>query len=200
MIHNYFLRIRCSIVSYVQEMIIITGPVYAPVYVNGEWVFINRTIGTFPKLVHVPTHFYKLVVCYKRPPGGASNTKAPSSNTRGSAERSIVPYNGGAQQSQGAVDWWPAELSNTNKSVVAVAAFLVPNTGNVDAKVSIWYIINCLTFTCVISRLIFYKTPLAHTAVRIEQLEALCKYMCELMACFCTLEVQHGVVTVLYMM
>lgn len=52
----------------------ITGPVYAPLYVNNEWVFINRTIGTFPKLVHVPTHFFKLVVCYKRPANGVKNS------------------------------------------------------------------------------------------------------------------------------
>lgn len=129
-------------------MIVITGPVYAPVYVNGEWVFINRTIGTFPKLVHVPTHFYKLVVCYKRPPGSVANTRALSANSstnsnngtttgaasKGSAEKSIVPYNS-AQQSQ---DWWPADLGNdNNKSVVAVAAFLVPNTDHVDSKVAV---------------------------------------------------------------
>ena len=28
-------------------MVVITGPVYAPMYVQGEWVAINRTIGTY---------------------------------------------------------------------------------------------------------------------------------------------------------
>eukprot|EP00428_Durinskia_dybowskii_P066799 CAMPEP_0170384430 /NCGR_PEP_ID=MMETSP0117_2-20130122/15993_1 /TAXON_ID=400756 /ORGANISM="Durinskia baltica, Strain CSIRO CS-38" /LENGTH=70 /DNA_ID=CAMNT_0010640177 /DNA_START=512 /DNA_END=720 /DNA_ORIENTATION=+ len=38
-----------------QEALVITGPVYAPMFINNEWVFLNRTIGSFPKLVHVPT-------------------------------------------------------------------------------------------------------------------------------------------------
>jgi DNA/RNA endonuclease G (NUC1) len=43
-----------------QEMVIITGPVFAPTYMNGKWVYFNQTIGTFPRLVNVPTHFFKV--------------------------------------------------------------------------------------------------------------------------------------------
>jgi len=64
-------------------MIIVTGPVYAPVLLTGnqkqmhqsaeshvrvdptptanEWIHIRRTIGSFPRLIQVPTHFFKVV-------------------------------------------------------------------------------------------------------------------------------------------
>ncbi len=57
----------------------ITGPVYAPIYVNGEWVYMNRTIGTFPKLVHVPTHFYKVIIGVKKTSNSAGkNNQLPT--------------------------------------------------------------------------------------------------------------------------
>lgn len=31
------------------EMVIVTGPVFAPTLVNGRWVYAHSTIGTFPK-------------------------------------------------------------------------------------------------------------------------------------------------------
>ncbi len=40
----------------------ITGPVFAPSFINNEWVFVHRTVGTFPRLISVPTHFYKVIV------------------------------------------------------------------------------------------------------------------------------------------
>lgn len=47
------------------EVEIISGPVFAPVYSNGKWMYINNTIGTFPKLITVPTHFFKVIICKK---------------------------------------------------------------------------------------------------------------------------------------
>jgi hypothetical protein len=32
----------------------------------GEWIFLNKTIGKFPKLIHVPTHFFKIVFAKKK--------------------------------------------------------------------------------------------------------------------------------------
>jgi DNA/RNA endonuclease G (NUC1) len=29
---------------------------------NNEWVYATKTVGTFPKLVHVPSHFFKVIV------------------------------------------------------------------------------------------------------------------------------------------
>ena len=47
-----------------QEVMIITGPVYAPIFLQdiGEWVYFHRSIGHFPKLISVPTHFFKIIV------------------------------------------------------------------------------------------------------------------------------------------
>lgn len=98
-----------------QEMIVITGPVYAPVYVNNEWVHINRTIGTFPKLVHVPTHFFKVVVYLKK---GHNSQKSTA----------IVPSNGSS------AEWWPA-ADTTYDAVISVGAFMVANNDSVDSKV-----------------------------------------------------------------
>lgn len=45
-----------------EEVYVVSGPVFAPVYSNGEWVYVQKTIGNFPKLVCIPTHFYKVVL------------------------------------------------------------------------------------------------------------------------------------------
>jgi hypothetical protein len=117
------------VLLFLQEMIVITGPAYAPLYVNNEWMFVNRTIGAFPRLVHVPTHFYKLVVCIKKSPpvGAKTGTSAASSSSSGS----VVVYSGpdGAH-----ADWWP--VVEAQGQSVAVGAFLVPNSDSVDSKVS----------------------------------------------------------------
>lgn len=42
-------------------MIVVTGPVFAPTFIDNQWVFVHRTIGTFPKLIPVPSHFYKVI-------------------------------------------------------------------------------------------------------------------------------------------
>lgn len=44
------------------EAIVVTGPVFAPVFIDNKWVFVHRSIGTFPNLVQVPTHFFKVIV------------------------------------------------------------------------------------------------------------------------------------------
>lgn len=96
-------------------MIVITGPVYAPVYVNNEWVHINRTIGTFPKLVHVPTHFFKVVVCLKK---GQNSQKSTA----------MVPFNSSS------AEWWPAG-DTIYDAVISVGAFMVANNDSIDSKV-----------------------------------------------------------------
>lgn len=101
-------------------MIVITGPVYAPVYVNNEWVHINRTIGTFPKLVHVPTHFYKVVVCLKK---GTSSSRAITA---------AATTNGDSR-----TEWWPSK-DTTYDGVISVGAFLVANNDSVDSKVRVF--------------------------------------------------------------
>jgi hypothetical protein len=114
-------------------MIVITGPAYAPLFVNNEWMFVNRTIGAFPRLVHVPTHFFKLVVCVKKasPAGAKPAHSANGSSSSSSSSSSLMVYTG--QQDGGAhVDWWPVEAVGQS---VAVGAFLVPNSDAVDIKV-----------------------------------------------------------------
>ena len=48
-----------------EEMEVISGPVFAPFYSNGKWMYIHNTIGTFPKLITVPSHFFKVILCRK---------------------------------------------------------------------------------------------------------------------------------------
>jgi endonuclease G len=50
----------------VEEMVVITGPVFAPQLVSGSWVLSHRTIGTFPRLIAVPSHFFKVIVVAER--------------------------------------------------------------------------------------------------------------------------------------
>ncbi len=43
------------------EVYIISGPVFAPVNLpDGQWVYLIKTIGKFPNLVSVPSHFFKV--------------------------------------------------------------------------------------------------------------------------------------------
>lgn len=52
------------------EILVFTGPVFAPTFVDNQWVFIHRTIGTFPRLITVPSHFFKFIVAKKTDPTG----------------------------------------------------------------------------------------------------------------------------------
>ncbi len=78
----------------------ITGPVFAPLFLHNEWVFMSRTIGYFPKLVHVPTHFFKVVIAKRRLQSGGDTYSAvgaylvPNVNTvdtKVSFARSLFP-------------------------------------------------------------------------------------------------------------
>ncbi|RYY82118.1 hypothetical protein EON63_13995, partial [archaeon] len=44
-----------------------------PVFINNEWVYIHKTLGYFPNLVRVPSHFYKVIVGRKKGGGGMAN-------------------------------------------------------------------------------------------------------------------------------
>ncbi len=55
-VRNYLLK------HIFDEAIVITGPVFAPTFIDNTWVYVHRTIGTFPNLIHVPTHFYKVIL------------------------------------------------------------------------------------------------------------------------------------------
>lgn len=48
--------------SMVTDVIVISGPAFLPTQVNGEWVQFHHVIGTFPRWIQVPTHFYKVVL------------------------------------------------------------------------------------------------------------------------------------------
>eukprot|EP00981_Chlorochromonas_danica_P001113 scaffold247_cov172-Ochromonas_danica.AAC.28 len=55
--------IRSYLLKHVfEEVYVITGPVFAPTFVNNQWVYMQRTVGVFPRLVAVPSHFFKVVV------------------------------------------------------------------------------------------------------------------------------------------
>jgi DNA/RNA endonuclease G (NUC1) len=47
------------------ELIIISGPVFAPIFIKGKWIYYHKTCGYFPKLITVPTHFFKVVLAKK---------------------------------------------------------------------------------------------------------------------------------------
>jgi len=95
-----------------KELIIITGPVFAPVRsANGKWVYIQKTVGTFPKLVSVPTHFYKVVLAKKY-----------------ITTADIGQGGGEVGGEQGGV--------NVGIESLDIAAFLVPNNENVESSVS----------------------------------------------------------------
>lgn len=56
------------------EVAIVTGPVFAPLYINGKWIRTYTTIGTFPKLITVPTHFFKIVLAKRYLPIKSSSS------------------------------------------------------------------------------------------------------------------------------
>ena len=49
---------------------------FAPLFINDQWIQINRTVGTFPKLISVPSHFFKVVIGKKYSPA-KDTTAAP---------------------------------------------------------------------------------------------------------------------------
>lgn len=44
----------------------ITGPVFAPLFINNQWIHMTRTVGTFPRLISVPSHFFKVIIGRRR--------------------------------------------------------------------------------------------------------------------------------------
>jgi len=54
---------------YFEEIIIFTGPVFAPIFIQNQWIYMNRTIGAFPNLVSVPTHFFKVIIAKRKGKG-----------------------------------------------------------------------------------------------------------------------------------
>lgn len=57
--------LRSILLKNFDELIIISGPVFAPTFVDGKWLYIHNTIGTYPKLITIPTHFFKVVLAKK---------------------------------------------------------------------------------------------------------------------------------------
>ena len=66
---------------------VFTGPVYAPSLVVGdnEWVYATKTVGSFPKLVHVPTHFFKVIVARR-----ATNANSATSSSAAGQQHVFV--------------------------------------------------------------------------------------------------------------
>ena len=46
-----------------------------PVQRDGEFMYANKTIGIYPRLIHVPTHFFKIVICKKGNSGYGKHAK-----------------------------------------------------------------------------------------------------------------------------
>lgn len=46
----------------VQEMLIYTTPIFAPIFLNSKWIYIHNSIGYFPKLIPIPSHYAKVIV------------------------------------------------------------------------------------------------------------------------------------------
>ena len=99
-----------------EEMVVITGPVYAPVKFGATWTYMHRSIGTFPKLIHVPTHFFKVVV-----------------GRRASARQSTSPLQISGSGTS-ALTLFQAGNGKGVDGVTFIGAFLVPNTDDVDPK------------------------------------------------------------------
>jgi len=57
-----------------EEVVVVTGPAFLPVRVRGQWVHIHRTVGSFPRLVEVPTHFFKVLLVRGRKLGGSESS------------------------------------------------------------------------------------------------------------------------------
>ena len=100
-----------------EEMVVITGPVYAPVKFGNTWTYMHRSIGTFPKLIAVPTHFFKVVV------GRRASPRQPPLQLGGTDSSALTLSNGGGAGGNKGVD-----------GVTYIGAFLVPNTDDVDTR------------------------------------------------------------------
>lgn len=93
-----------------EEVTVITGPAFVPVHVNGTWLHVHRTIGTFPNLVEVPTHFFKVILARGK---------------KGSARKDVR-----AMSPDGSFN------PSSKEEAVAIGAFIVPNEP-VDPKSSL---------------------------------------------------------------
>ena len=112
--------VRNLLVEECEELLVFTGPVYAPSIVSnsnsneggeGEWIYASKTVGTFPKLIQVPSHFFKVIVARKRVPAAAS---AASNNEQQQHQQ---------QQQQ--------------QPPVFIAAFMVPNLPGISKHASL---------------------------------------------------------------
>lgn len=45
----------------IQDIEIITGPAYLPKLISGKWIYVIDTIGEYPKLISIPSHFFKII-------------------------------------------------------------------------------------------------------------------------------------------
>jgi hypothetical protein len=54
---------RPFFLSLLQDLVVITGPVYAPMYVLGEWVSINRTIGIHSTVLYCSVLYCSALYC-----------------------------------------------------------------------------------------------------------------------------------------
>ena len=87
-----------------------------------QWAYLVRTIGAFPRLVQVPTHFFKLVVGITHDADcGTADSAMKRSDINNSNNNSNNSHN--------------AARALKRAPQIAVGLFVVPNTNNVSAKV-----------------------------------------------------------------
>lgn len=131
-----------------QTVEIYTGPVFAPIFFNGRWVYAQTTIGTFPRLITVPTHFFKIVLVKLRatpseplatsPIGttststGTSPLSVPSTLSPGSGRQARSGDTYSTKSCETTLAWSVLAAGGSEK--LLMGAFLVPNVA-VDPQV-----------------------------------------------------------------
>ncbi len=132
-------------------------------FLNNQWIYTQQTVGTFPKLISVPTHFFKVIKGkrYVRPNHdlNSANNKNNSNN-----KSSINPIDSSLNPEHS------VELEQ-----VCIGAFLLPNQ-DISLEV-IPFILILYLYTNTLLYFDFYflctKVPIENFLVQINQLEAI---------------------------
>jgi DNA/RNA endonuclease G (NUC1) len=111
--------------------------VFAPLFIGHQWVFVHPTIGQFPNLIQVPTHFFKVVVATARDKGGETRVAVaaflvPNSNSVGEKEP-LCNYLVRLDQLESIGQTSPTHYTTYTSSFIFVDAFLLD-------YYSYWYI------------------------------------------------------------
>jgi hypothetical protein len=92
--------------SRAKDVVVITGPAYLPCWSKENGYVLNiKTVGAFPHLIHVPTHFFKVILTRTREEEEEEDSFLSTQQQ---------------QQQQG--------HNHKQRVVISCAAFLIPNT------------------------------------------------------------------------